>query len=153
MPACHHEEVSNHGLAGSLQPWASYHHHHHHHHHLHLLLPYHYHLHHYHYHSSFVIASLLLSFFPFFFIFYSLYRSTDHYNNPIIRVFSSFMKTNAFLVVFEAGVAYKYSGKTWPDYTKTDRFPERKWNGRNDTIYLPYATIPSGKIQCQQNYH
>jgi len=50
-------------------------------------------------------------------------------------------------ILFEAGVAYKYSGKTWPDYTKTDRFPDRKWNGRNDTIYLPYATIPAGVFQ------
>ncbi|XP_065051395.1 adhesion G protein-coupled receptor L3-like isoform X2 [Rhopilema esculentum] len=50
-------------------------------------------------------------------------------------------------MLFEAGVGYKYSDRVWPNYNQQDRFPKRKWNGRNDTILLPYATIPSGVFQ------
>eukprot|EP00112_Aurelia_sp_Birch-Aquarium-sp1_P010574 Seg2253.6 transcript_id=Seg2253.6/GoldUCD/mRNA.D3Y31 product="Adhesion G protein-coupled receptor L2" protein_id=Seg2253.6/GoldUCD/D3Y31 len=47
-------------------------------------------------------------------------------------------------MIFEAGVAYKLSDRVWPDYKTQTLFAKPKWNGRNDTIKLPYATIPSG---------
>ena len=50
----------------------------------------------------------------------------------------------------EAGVAFKLSDRVWPEYNKEELFPKPKWNGRNDTIKLPYATIASGS-QCS-NY-
>lgn len=47
--------------------------------------------------------------------------------------------------IWITGFQFRYSHMAWPDYSKG--FKRKKWNKRNDSIYVPYGSLPRGEYQ------
>eukprot|EP00794_Sanderia_malayensis_P016711 gene16711-18405_t len=77
------------------------------------------------------------------------YWRTSTANIDIFR-FKRMIKDN---MIFEAGITFKWSDRVWPEYNKATLFPKAKWNGRNDTIRLPYATMTAGVFKYAFNMY
>ena len=71
----------------------------------------------------------------------------ERQSDPYLKISQTQRKERAKYsnFIWITGFQFRYSDTSWPNYH--NGFKRKKWNKRNDSIYVPYGSLPRGEYQ------